>query len=94
MRSRYTAFFFALEGYLLASWHPRTRPRKIDLALSPGRWRGLKVLKHEAITADAAIVEFIAHYKAGGRVNELHETSRFVREDGRWFYVDGKNSGL
>ena len=90
MRSRYTAFVLGFEDYLLASWHPRTRP--LDFAGSPRRWLGLKVLPHEAGTADSAIVEFIARYKAGGRANELHETSRFVREGGRWLYVDG-NAG-
>jgi len=55
-------------------------------------WLGLKVLLNEAGRADSAIVEFVARYKAGGRANELHETSRFVREGGRWLYVDG-NAG-
>ena len=93
MRSRHTAFVPGFEDYLLASWHPRTRPQELDLAGSPRRWLGLKVLRHEAGTADCcAIIEFIARYKAGGRANELHETSRFVREGGRWLYVDG-NAG-
>jgi SEC-C motif-containing protein len=56
------------------------------------RWLRLKVLRREAGTADSAIVEFIARYKAGGRANELHEPSRFLREGGRWLYVDG-NAG-
>lgn len=38
----------------------------------------------------AAEVEFIARYRiGGGSAARLHERSRFVREDGRWFYVDG-----
>jgi SEC-C motif-containing protein len=32
----------------------------------------------------------VARSKLGGRAQRLHETSRFVREDGRWFYVDGE----
>jgi len=77
---------------LRTTWHPRTRSHELNLAQSPSRWLGLKVLRHDAGTADSAIVEFIARYKAGGRANELHETSRFVREGGRWLYVDG-NAG-
>jgi SEC-C motif-containing protein len=34
------------------------------------------------------IVEFVARYKIGGRAHRLHETSRFLKEDGRWFYLD------
>ncbi|MGO9807489.1 MAG: YchJ family protein [Rhodomicrobium sp.] len=89
MRSRYAAFVLKIEEYLLASWHSSTRPLVLDLASSPRRWLGLKVLRHEAETPDTAIVEFIARYKASGRGRELHETSRFVREHGRWLYVDG-----
>ena len=89
MRSRYTAFVLMLEDHLLATWHPTTRPPSLSLAQSPRRWLGLKVLRHEAETADTAIVAFIARYKAGGRVHDLREASRFVREDGRWLYVEG-----
>ncbi|MGZ3253958.1 MAG: YchJ family metal-binding protein, partial [Burkholderiaceae bacterium] len=49
---------------------------------------GLEVRKHQQ-TGDEAMVEFVARYKIGGRAERLHEVSRFIREDGRWFYVDG-----
>jgi SEC-C motif-containing protein len=42
-----------------------------------------------AVDADHAGVEFVARSKLGGRAHRLHEISRFVREDGRWYYVDG-----
>jgi len=89
MRSRYTAYVLKLEDYLLATWHPSTRPKQLDLASAPRRWLGLKVLGRESAAADAATVAFIARYKASGCVHEFQETSRFVREDGRWLYVDG-----
>jgi SEC-C motif-containing protein len=54
------------------------------------RWIGLKIKRHEAIDAEHALVEFIAKYKIAGRAYALHETSRFVRENGHWFYLDGK----
>ncbi|MDE2145681.1 MAG: hypothetical protein KGJ24_03220, partial [Burkholderiales bacterium] len=34
-------------------------------------------------------VEFVARSKQQGRAIRLHETSRFVREGGRWYYLDG-----
>ncbi len=89
MRARYSAFVLKLEPYLLTTWHPRTRPRDLELSQSPRRWLSLKVLRHEEGADGAAVVEFIARYKAGGRVQELREASRFVQEDGRWLYVDG-----
>lgn len=90
MRSRYCAYVHCLEPYLLATWHASTRPDSLDLAASPApKWLGLAVQRHEATGPDTAIVEFVARYKVGGRAHRLHETSRFVREGGRWFYVDG-----
>jgi len=89
MRSRYTAYVLKLEDYPLATWHRRTRPPSLSLGESPRRWLGLKVLRHDKLDDNAAIVEFAARYKAGGRTHELRETSRFVREDGRWLYADG-----
>ena len=90
MRSRYSAYGLLREDYLLATWHPSNRPRELGLALdAPVKWLGLEVKRHEQTDADHAVVEFVARYKVNGRAQRLHEISRFVREDGRWLYVDG-----
>ncbi len=90
MRSRYTAYTLLSEDYLLATWHPSTRPSTLGLADDvPTKWLGLDVKRHEQQGADHAIVEFVARYKVNGRAHRLHEVSRFVREEGRWFYLDG-----
>ena len=90
MRSRYTAFVQGREDYLLATWHPATRPASLDLAEEgQTRWLGLEIRHHQAQDADHATVEFVARYRVGGRGQRLHENSRFVREDGRWLYVNG-----
>jgi SEC-C motif-containing protein len=89
MRSRYSAYVRELADYLLLTWHPGTRPAE-PLHFEPGlRWLGLEVKRHRAIDADHAEVAFVARSKLGGRAHRLQETSRFVREGGRWFYVDG-----
>ena len=88
MRSRYTAFVRERGDYLQATWHPSTRPVALDF--EPGtQWLGLEVRRHRPTGGDRAEVEFVARYRVGGRAVRLHETSRFVREGGRWFYVDG-----
>lgn len=90
MRSRYSAYVLQREDYLFATWHASRRPVSLDLAVEvPPKWLGLDVRRHERQDADHALVEFIARYKVGGRAHRLHETSRFLREEGRWFYVDG-----
>lgn len=89
MRSRYSAFVLNLPDYVLATWHPRTRPASLDLPEPGLRWLGLEVKRHTVIDDERATVEFVARSKLGGRAHRLHETSRFERIDGRWFYVDG-----
>ncbi len=90
MRSRYTAYTLLREDYLLATWHSSTRPASLGLAAEAAtKWLGLEVKRHEQQDADHASVEFVARYKVNGRAHRLHEISRFVREDGQWFYVDG-----
>lgn len=89
MRSRYSAYVLGLADYLRATWHESTRPDVIEPDPPGLKWLGLEVRRHIAIDADHATVEFVARSKLGGRAHRLHETSRFVREDGRWFYVDG-----
>lgn len=93
MRSRYSAYVLGLEAYLLASWHPSSRPSHLDLADgAPPKWLGLEIRRHETDGPNHAVVEFVARCKIGGRAQRLHEISRFVREDGRWCYLDGENS--
>lgn len=92
MRSRYTAYVLRRDDYLLASWHPSTRPDRLELdAAGAVSWRGLKLLRVERGGADDAegVVEFVARFKPAGPARRLHEVSRFRRERGRWFYVDG-----
>ena len=90
MRSRYSAFVRELGDYLHATWHPSTRPTE-PVGFEPGlRWLGLELRGIGLQDADHATVEFVARSKLGGRAHRLHERSRFVREDGRWFYVDGR----
>lgn len=93
MRSRYSAFVLKLDPYLLATWHPDHRPETLDLTEDKTQWLGLQVKRHVLDTPDTAIVEFVARYKINGRAHRLHEISRFVLEDGRWFYVDGTFPG-
>lgn len=90
MRSRYTAFTQNNETYLLESWHADTRPQSLNLLVDQKniKWIELKILRHET-EETTAIVEFIARYKVNGKAEKIHELSRFIKEQGRWFYVDG-----
>jgi SEC-C motif-containing protein len=88
MRSRYTAYTRRDHPYLLATWHPSTRPAALEGLPAGLKWHGLEVRRARE-HGERATVEFVARSKLAGRASRLHETSRFVREDGRWLYVDG-----
>jgi SEC-C motif domain protein len=90
MRSRYAAFVMMNEPYLLATWHASKRPKSV--AFDPAtKWLGLKVVVAAVVGDDAGEVEFIARFRiGGGSASRLQERSRFVREAGRWYYVDGQ----
>jgi SEC-C motif domain protein len=90
MRSRFSAFAVGDEAYLLASWHPSTRPASIDLD-GDTRWLRLDIIaKSEGGPFDErGEVVFEARYRSAGERGVLRERSRFLRESGRWYYVDG-----
>ncbi|CAK7282166.1 GTG start codon [Streptomyces misionensis JCM 4497] len=86
MRSRYCAFVKGDAQYLLRTWHPRTRPERLDLDPRM-RWTGLEILDADGGSAfhTTGTVTFRASYRGGA----LHERSRFERVAGAWVYVDG-----
>jgi SEC-C motif domain protein len=89
MRSRYTAYTRLAGDYLMATWHPSTRPAAPGFEPPLPRWMGLDIKARRMTDPDHAQVEFVARYKIGGRAHRLHENSRFVRENGRWYYLEG-----
>jgi len=89
MRSRYTAYALGLEAYLLATWHPDTRPSSLDLTAEPPlKWMGLTVNHFEESSPTTARVSFVARYKIHGKAERLAELSEFVYLD-RWYYLRG-----
>jgi SEC-C motif domain protein len=89
MRSRYSAFVLERADYLLATWHSSTRPASLEFDAG-AKWLGLDVREHNVTGADTQEVAFVARYRVDGRAVRMHERSRFVREDGRWFYTSGE----
>jgi len=88
MRSRYSAYVLKLGDYLAATWHRSTRPAQLDIAEDNTPWQRLRILAtaRGGETDSEGVVEFAADYPGG----QMHERSRFVREDGQWFYLDGE----
>ncbi|MDO9378851.1 MAG: YchJ family protein [Nocardioidaceae bacterium] len=94
MRSRFSAFAAVNPAYLLATWHPSTRPASLELD-ADRRWYRLDVLATSAggpFDTDG-VVEFCAFHRGPEGRGQQRERSRFVREDGRWLYLDGVAAG-
>lgn len=87
MRSRFSAFAVGDADYLLATWHPLTRPTLIELDPAQ-RWYRLDILRSErgGMLDTTGTVEFRAWYRLDGEPGEQHEVSQFLREGGRWLY--------
>jgi len=81
MRSRYSAFAVHDADYLLATWHPRTRPVSVDLG-DELTWLSLQV-----IAASGDEVEFVARFLGPSGRGFIREHSKFVEVGGRWFYL-------
>ncbi len=89
MRSRYSAFALRLERYLLDTWHASKRPASVPFEQNR-KWLGLRIVNARVTSATTAEVEFVARSRASNAsAVRLHERSRFVRENGKWFYVEG-----
>jgi len=91
MRSRYSAYVFHLEDYLLKTWHPNNRPLALNLVDDANtKWLGLSILRSEQLSDFKATVEFVARYKIGGNhAEKLHEISQFEYSDA-WYYLSGE----
>ncbi len=89
MRSRYSAFVLDQLQYLLDTWHSSTRPPSLEPNPSDLKWLGLDVKDYVRQDDTHATVEFVARHRQAGQASRLHELSRFVCEDGRWYYIDG-----
>lgn len=88
MRSRYSAYALGLTKYLQATWHTSTRPADLTLTDNP-QWLKLDVLT-ATMEGNHGTVHFKAHFQEGNTTHCLEENSRFVREHGRWYYLDGQ----
>lgn len=89
MRSRYSAFALGNAEYLAATWHPKTRPRSLELD-GDQTWVRLDIVDAKAGGPfdTTGQVSFVAYYRLDGERHELRETSRFQKIDRRWYYLD------
>ena len=89
MRARFSAYVLGDEAFLLATWHPRTRPDGVSFP-DDVTWETLQVIDATGGSFDArGTVTFKARFRRNGTPLELHELSSFERLDGNWVYLEG-----
>ncbi|TRX16332.1 hypothetical protein FNW25_11990 [Flavobacterium franklandianum] len=90
MKSRYSAYATNQADYLWETTHSSQRKfySKTDISqwATANEWQKLEI-----ISATENTVEFKAYYLDENKLNQIHhEFSTFKKENGTWFYVDGK----
>jgi SEC-C motif-containing protein len=89
MRSRYSAFALGDSAYLLASWHPDSRPTSLEL--DPDlRWYRLDIVGRTegGLRDKTGTVDFRAYWRAAdGTAGVQSENSRFARVEHRWAFL-------
>ena len=94
MRSRYTAFYKGNVDYLIATLHPDKRNQsdrtELTQSINNTQWISLTIINTTKGKKNDVIgyVEFEAVYQ-GKEVGQLHERSKFIKTDGKWFYLEG-----
>ena len=93
MKSRYCAYAAGENRYIVATTHPdnpdcredqKVWREEIDLFCRHTAFLGLKILSFEEAEREATVT-FVATLSTG----EMRERSRFLKEEGRWLYLDG-----
>ena len=93
MRARFSAYCLINESYLAHTWHPGSRPKRLNVNEKSGvHWLKLEIVNIEQGGANDKIgrIEFRAYYELEGKRGYLHETANFVKEDNQWYYFDGE----
>lgn len=97
MRSRFSAARHDITDYLVTSLHPSKRlaePPPLPTPTSPQaiEWLHLRIVETRGGTAedDEGSVAFVATYRRDSTLHQLRERSEFLRQGGRWYYLDGE----
>ncbi|CAM4191197.1 UPF0225 protein VV1358 [Vibrio neonatus] len=94
MRARYCAHELNLVDFVIQTYHPSCNAGGDADAIAQsvqGDWSKLEVVNSEAGSNDnEGFVTFNAYFTEDKRQYSFTEKSRFVKEDGQWFYIDGE----
>jgi SEC-C motif-containing protein len=92
MRARYCAHVLKLIDFIVATYHPSCKAeQEIEEIKSSASldWQRLDVIAAPTPQGTEGYVEFKAFLQQGNVEHCMHERSRFIKENERWYYIDG-----
>ncbi|MDA9556006.1 YchJ family metal-binding protein [Vibrio sp.] len=93
MRARYAAHVFKLVNFVIQTYHPSCHAQNDAKAIAESvhsDWISLHVLEAMPPKGNEGFVTFTAHFEQNNESYQLTERSRFIKEDGLWYYIDGE----
>ncbi len=96
MRARYSAYVNAQMDFIFESTHADHREgydhKGTREWAENAEWQGLEIIaaKKGGQTDASGEVEFVARFLENGEPREHHENAQFIRENGNWFFTEGK----
>jgi SEC-C motif-containing protein len=96
MRARYSAFATGAVEYIFKTHHESTKGTLDQDGIKSwaleSTWLGLSIVetKEGGEKDSTGEVEFRCQFNYGGKDQYHHELSSFKKENGEWFFVDGK----
>lgn len=94
MRARYSAHVLGMVDFVVNTYHPSCQAESQRAAIAESihsDWQQLEVLRSAPGShPNEGFVHFKAYLLEDQQTFCLEELSRFLREDGLWYYIDGE----
>ncbi len=95
MRARYSAHVKKLTQFIIDTYHPSCNAEEFRQDIEESillDWRKLKVISSHLSKQNhnEGFVLFKASYVDHGKIYQLKEHSRFLKENHKWYYIDGE----
>jgi len=92
MRARYSAHVLKNVDFIVDTYHSSCNAQNDRQGITDSvqlNWQRLEVMATPEPSDNNGIVEFKAYYIEGLSEQYMHERSRFIKEKGYWYYLDG-----
>lgn len=92
MRARFCAHILKLVDFVVTTYHSSCQAESQREGIEESvnlEWTRLEVIDAPEASNDEGFVEFKAYLIEDGSEQCMHERSRFIKEEGQWYYIEG-----